>query len=265
MMCAQVSLLGALCIEIGSFCSVLALTQARHPGHELCRVAMSENTLTEYGVRWFWFLWLSCGHGLMRRVQIVAQRRLAGHDVDCMERMKMEARETRDARRRKRRRQRQDGDGPGRVIEASVTVSVGGGDVDITLLARMQDFLQKENCAGLCAVERGGIAFNLHFEMVVRIESILAKVNVANVCDSTNHVDEDIPDFQLGNPYLPLVHSCGVNAIALSTMDEGIESIGVKATHEEDLRTDDNNCPIATLRDFLCNISIELLGDNSAN
>ncbi|MCO5569850.1 hypothetical protein L7F22_023564 [Adiantum nelumboides] len=207
-----------------------------------------------------------------------------------MVRMKMEARAAGDARRGKRWRQRQDSDGLGRVIEASVIVSVGGGDVDATLLARMQDFLQKETCDGLCAGEHGGIAFNLHFQMVVRMwatsliainrkmreylsgdvqklagglilcralkqrdmhtfrgmvgfvaedmqsnaqpridwfrgrwdesrrESILAEGDVANVCDSTNHVDEDIPDFQPGDPYLPLVHSCGVNAIALSTM-----------------------------------------------
>ncbi|MCO5566969.1 hypothetical protein L7F22_020652 [Adiantum nelumboides] len=319
----------------------------------------------------------------------------------------------------------------GRVIEASVSVSVGSGDVDVTLLACMQDFLQKETCAGLCVVERGGIAFNLHFQMVVHmwdtsliainrkvraylgwdvqkpagglvlrsalkqrnmhtfrgmvgyylkdrdeahfqkaehnitaddvnddielhslydvdalknkvclspanvfdrclmfwrfklnhpvgnrfldivqrmvrsghyypsshwiipsrgrgmtcskidalwkcmafsssvterdirqifvaedmqsnaqpridLESIMAEVDVANVCDFTNHVDEDIPDFQPRDPYLPLI-------------------IGVEATQEEDLRTDDNNCPIATLRDFLCNILIELQGDNPAN
>ncbi|MCO5595623.1 hypothetical protein L7F22_049668 [Adiantum nelumboides] len=144
-----------LCTEIGSFCSVLALTQPRDPGRELCHVAMSKNTLAEYGVRWFLFLWLSCGLGLMYRVETVAQRRLARHYVGwlvlvfwsfcsrfavspcartpylvgsylfySMARMKMEARAAGDAHRGKRRRQRQDGDGPGQVIEASVTVSV---------------------------------------------------------------------------------------------------------------------------------------------
>ncbi|MCO5583934.1 hypothetical protein L7F22_037852 [Adiantum nelumboides] len=83
--------------------------------------------------------------------------------------LKKEARAATDSRRRKRRRERDDGDGSGRVIEASVTVSIGGSDIDVGLLSRMEEFLRNETCAGLCAVERGGIAFNLHFQMVVRI------------------------------------------------------------------------------------------------
>ncbi|MCO5578994.1 hypothetical protein L7F22_032845 [Adiantum nelumboides] len=75
--------------------------------------------------------------------------------------LKKEARATVDSRRRKQRREREDGDGPGRVIKANVTVSVGGDDVDVGLLPCMEEFLRKETCAGLCAVEQGGIAFNV--------------------------------------------------------------------------------------------------------
>ncbi|MCO5556742.1 hypothetical protein L7F22_010294 [Adiantum nelumboides] len=98
-----------------------------------------------------------------------------------------------------------------------------------------------------------------------RRESMLAEGDAANACDSTNQVHEDIPDFQPGDPYLPLVHSCSVNAIALTRMDEGSESVGVESTQEGDLPIDDNNFPLATLRAVLCNISIELQGDNPAN
>ncbi|MCO5556743.1 hypothetical protein L7F22_010295 [Adiantum nelumboides] len=170
MMSARISLLVGFCREMRSFCYALGLMRPRDPGLELSRVALSQNTLTAYGVPWFMliimFCYLSCALGLMRRVETIPQHCLAGHHVAwlcCMPRMKMEARAAGDARRGKQRRQREDGDGPGRVIEASVTVSVGGVDIDVTLLARMQDFLHKETYAGLCAVERGGIAFNLHF------------------------------------------------------------------------------------------------------
>ncbi|MCO5551220.1 hypothetical protein L7F22_004719 [Adiantum nelumboides] len=74
-----------------------------------------------------------------------------------------------DSRRQKQLRERDDGDGLGRVIEASITVSVGGTDVNVGLLPCMEEFLRKETCAGLCAVERGGIVFNLHYQMVVRM------------------------------------------------------------------------------------------------
>ncbi|MCO5593056.1 hypothetical protein L7F22_047061 [Adiantum nelumboides] len=87
-----------------------------------------------------------------------------------------------------------------------------------------------------------------------RRESILAEGDATNACDSSNQVHEDIPDFQPGDPYLPLVHSTGVNAIALTKMDEGSESVGVEATQEEDLPTNDNNCPLAILHDVLCDI-----------
>ncbi|MCO5586795.1 hypothetical protein L7F22_040737 [Adiantum nelumboides] len=102
--------------------------------------------------------------------------------------LKKEARATADNRRHKRQREREDGDGPGRVIEASVTVSVGGCDVDVGLLPCMEEFLCKETCAGLCVVERGGIAFNVHFQMVVRIwaMSLIA----------INKKDRDEPHFQ---------------------------------------------------------------------
>ncbi|MCO5576548.1 hypothetical protein L7F22_030360 [Adiantum nelumboides] len=373
--------------------------------------------------------------------------------------LKKEARAAADSSRCKQWREREDGDGPGRVIEASVTVSVGGSDVDVGLLPCMEEFLRKETCAGLCAVEWGGIAFNLHFQMVVRIwatlliainkkvrrylgwdtdkpagglilchalkqrnmhtfrgmveycmkdrdephfqkvdhkisvddqndgielhslygadalknKVCLTPVNVFNrslmysrfklnhptgnrfldvlermvrsghcypsshwiipyqgqgmswsklnalwkcmtfplsvtkrdirvifvakdmqsnvqprsdwfharwqdnrpesmlaegdsgTCDSTNEMDEDIPDFQLGDPYLPLVHASGVNTIAVSSfcmapMDEGRGSVGIEATQEQDLPGNEGNCPLARLHDVLC--EVELRVDN---
>ncbi|MCO5610641.1 hypothetical protein L7F22_064880 [Adiantum nelumboides] len=58
-----------------------------------------------------------------------------------------------------------------KVLEVSVIVSVGGADINVELLQRMDDFLKKESIAGICALERRGSAFNLHFQMVVRLWS----------------------------------------------------------------------------------------------
>ncbi|MCO5606004.1 hypothetical protein L7F22_060191 [Adiantum nelumboides] len=57
----------------------------------------------------------------------------------------------------------------GRVMEVSVTISTGGGNIDVILLACMDDFLKKETCAGICSVERCGVVFNLHFQMVAKL------------------------------------------------------------------------------------------------
>ncbi|MCO5600128.1 hypothetical protein L7F22_054236 [Adiantum nelumboides] len=58
-----------------------------------------------------------------------------------------------------------------RVMEASITISVGGGDIDVGLLACVQTFLESETLAGICSVERGGTLLHLHLQMVVRMWS----------------------------------------------------------------------------------------------
>ncbi|MCO5586595.1 hypothetical protein L7F22_040536 [Adiantum nelumboides] len=65
---------------------------------------------------------------------------------------------------RKRRQETDDVDAAGRL-----TVSIGGGDIDVNLLGCMGSFLKEETCAGICSIERGGVAFNLHFQMVARL------------------------------------------------------------------------------------------------
>ncbi|MCO5549477.1 hypothetical protein L7F22_002948 [Adiantum nelumboides] len=62
---------------------------------------------------------------------------------------------------------------PQKVMEASVTISVGGGDVDVGLLACMQEFLEKKTLAGICSVEHGRTLLHLHLQMVVRMWSTL--------------------------------------------------------------------------------------------
>ncbi|MCO5582557.1 hypothetical protein L7F22_036454 [Adiantum nelumboides] len=57
-------------------------------------------------------------------------------------------------------------------MEASVTIRVGGGDVDVALLACMQEFLEKETLAGICFVERDGTLLHLHLQMVIRMWSM---------------------------------------------------------------------------------------------
>ncbi|MCO5589389.1 hypothetical protein L7F22_043356 [Adiantum nelumboides] len=45
-------------------------------------------------------------------------------------------------------------------------MSIGGADIDLGLLSCIADFLKQQTCVGICSVERGGMAFNLHFQMV---------------------------------------------------------------------------------------------------
>ncbi|MCO5600477.1 hypothetical protein L7F22_054590 [Adiantum nelumboides] len=176
--------------------------------------------------------------------------------------LKKEARAVADSRRWKRCREREDGDGPGRVIEANVTVSIGSGDVDVGLLPCMEEFLRKETCAGLCAVERGGIAFNLHFQMVVHmwvasLKSINKKVRQYLGWDTDKPVGALILCRALKQKNM---HT--FRGIVGATMDEGSESIGVEATQEENLAANGNNCPFARLQDLLCDISVQLQADN---
>ncbi|MCO5580051.1 hypothetical protein L7F22_033917 [Adiantum nelumboides] len=72
---------------------------------------------------------------------------------------------------------------PKRLYEVNVTASVGGDDINKGLIMQMQQFLEKECVAGMCSLERGGIAFHLHLQMVARImaTSVIAiskKVNI---------------------------------------------------------------------------------------
>ncbi|MCO5609496.1 hypothetical protein L7F22_063724 [Adiantum nelumboides] len=69
------------------------------------------------------------------------------------------------AKGKKRRKETDAEDAAGRLLEVSITISVGGGDIDVSLLACMNEFLKKETCADICSLERGGVAFNLHFQM----------------------------------------------------------------------------------------------------
>ncbi|MCO5576635.1 hypothetical protein L7F22_030450 [Adiantum nelumboides] len=68
---------------------------------------------------------------------------------------------------------------------------------------------------------------------------MLAEGDAANTCDSSNEIHEDISDFQPGDPYLPLVHLSGMNAIAVASMDKDSNSVGVEATQEGDLAGDE--------------------------
>ncbi|MCO5551695.1 hypothetical protein L7F22_005199 [Adiantum nelumboides] len=94
-------------------------------------------------------------------------------------------------------------------------------------------------------------------------ESMLIEGDVANTCDSSNEIHEDIPDFRPGDPYFSLVHSRGMNAIAVPRMDEDSNSACVEATQEGDLAVKENNCPLSRLHDVLCEILIELRVDSS--
>jgi len=59
-----------------------------------------------------------------------------------------------------------------KTLEVSITISVGGSDVDVSLLHKINSFLVEETIAGKCSLERGGTAYHLHFQMVVRIQAI---------------------------------------------------------------------------------------------
>lgn len=54
-------------------------------------------------------------------------------------------------------------------MELSITVGVGGADIDVGLLSRMDAFLYSCSLAGVCFVERGGALLHLDFQMVVRV------------------------------------------------------------------------------------------------
>ncbi|MCO5608062.1 hypothetical protein L7F22_062267 [Adiantum nelumboides] len=58
-----------------------------------------------------------------------------------------------------------------KVMEANITISVGGGNIDVALLACIQKFLENETLAGIFSVERGGTLLHLHLQMVVRMWS----------------------------------------------------------------------------------------------
>ncbi|MCO5550737.1 hypothetical protein L7F22_004228 [Adiantum nelumboides] len=69
------------------------------------------------------------------------------------------------AKGKKRRKEIDVEDAAGRLLEVSITISARGGDIDVSLLACMNEFLKKETCADICSLERGGVAFNMHFQM----------------------------------------------------------------------------------------------------
>lgn len=56
-------------------------------------------------------------------------------------------------------------------FELSITVSIGGQDIDKSLISNVNAFIQENTLAGKCSLERGGAAFHLHMQMVIRIES----------------------------------------------------------------------------------------------
>ncbi|MCO5575907.1 hypothetical protein L7F22_029714 [Adiantum nelumboides] len=178
--------------------------------------------------------------------------------------LKKEAQAAADSRRRKRRRERDDGDGPGRVIEASVTVSIGGSDIDVGLLPRMEEFLRNETCAGLCAVERGGIAFNLHFQMVVRIwATSLIAINKKVRRYLGWDTDKSARGLILCRT-LKQRNMQTFRGMVGAAMDEGSDSVGVQATQEENLALNEESCLLARLHDVLSDIALQLRANNPA-
>ncbi|MCO5570324.1 hypothetical protein L7F22_024043 [Adiantum nelumboides] len=121
---------------------------------------------------------------LSKNMWVVVAVVMAGREAKDkkMPKLKTEARSQAPAGERNRGRPRKIMDGTSdkklRVMEVSVTVSVGGADIDYQLLGEIGEFLKKETIAGICSLERGGSAFNLHFQMVVRLwSSSLVSVN----------------------------------------------------------------------------------------
>ena len=58
-----------------------------------------------------------------------------------------------------------------KTYELSITISVGCSDVDVSLMQKINSFLVEKTIAGKCSLERGGTAYHLHFQMVIRIQA----------------------------------------------------------------------------------------------
>ena len=56
-----------------------------------------------------------------------------------------------------------------RELDVSVTISVGSDDIEVHLLQKVEEFINKECISGLCSIERGGALSRLHLQMVCRL------------------------------------------------------------------------------------------------
>lgn len=55
-----------------------------------------------------------------------------------------------------------------KLLQLSITISTRGDDIYNRLLGVLKDLSDKETDVGICSLERGGIVFHLHFQIVVR-------------------------------------------------------------------------------------------------
>ena len=60
---------------------------------------------------------------------------------------------------------------PCSVFELSITVLIGGGDVNCWLLENINHFMVEKMLARKCLLERGGVTYHLHFQMVAQLEA----------------------------------------------------------------------------------------------
>ena len=56
-----------------------------------------------------------------------------------------------------------------RKLDVSVTISVESDDIEVQLLQKAEEFINKECIFGLCSIERGGAMSRLHLQMVCRL------------------------------------------------------------------------------------------------
>ena len=56
-----------------------------------------------------------------------------------------------------------------RELDVSVTISIGSDDIEVHLLQKVEEFINKECISGLCSIEQGGALSRLHLQMVCRL------------------------------------------------------------------------------------------------
>ena len=54
-------------------------------------------------------------------------------------------------------------------MDVSVTISIGSDDIEVQLLQKAQEFINKECISKLCSIEQGGALSRLHLQMVCRL------------------------------------------------------------------------------------------------
>lgn len=60
-----------------------------------------------------------------------------------------------------------------KTMELSITVGVGGTNIDVSLLTKMDALLQSSCSVGVCSMERGGALSHLHFQMECRLLQVV--------------------------------------------------------------------------------------------